>query len=116
MTIFEKEIYCIEGIAGEWLKSLGWIKGNFERKGKYCLVGIIRCAVVDYESEWMAECGEQEMTPEEFKLYHAVLADLCRKIGIAAEGNSVEELCAKLEDFNDNKCETLEDVLAILPK
>ncbi len=109
-----EEIRCIKGIVAENLISLGWIQGAFERKGKYCLVGMVRCVVLDYESEWMAECGEGEMTPDEFKLYRQVLTDICREAGIDTAGKSADDLSIVLQNFNDNKCEKIEDVLAVL--
>lgn len=109
-----EEISCVIGMTAEWIREFGWTRGSFERKGKYCLVGMIRCAVLGYESEWMAECGEEEMTSEEYGLYRTVMKDICGRIGIDTAGLSTEELIVKIQNFNDNKCETVEDVLAVL--
>lgn len=113
MTDYEK-IHCIKSITAERIKEFGWVRGSFERKGKYCLVGMIRCVVLDYESEWMAECGEMEMTAEEFELYLAVLKNICRKAGIDTAGRPANDLSVELQKFNDNKCRTVADILTLL--
>lgn len=116
MSINTKDHKFIQSIKDEVainLHELGWCKKSTEQDGKYCLIGMLRGVILDSVSEHTAELGELEMDTQEQEWYREVLKDLCHRLDLPVNYESMENMRNALCKYNDG-VDSLDEILTCL--